>query len=76
MVKVCSKTTTITKLIIGYSQSRGCAMRVTNYENNKLNGLVKPETGVEILVNSTRYSEFNEKSSDFFLWQCQCCGYQ
>jgi hypothetical protein len=29
-------------------------MRVKNYENNKLNGLVKPGTGVDILVNSAR----------------------
>jgi hypothetical protein len=58
MVKVCSNRTTITKeheiVIIDNSQSRGCAMRVKNYENNKLNGLVKPGTGVDILVNSAR----------------------
>ena len=58
MVKVCSNRTTITKehkiVIVGNSQSTGCAMRVKNYENNKLNGLVKPGTGVNILVNSAR----------------------
>jgi hypothetical protein len=77
MVKVCSTRTTVTKLIKGDSQSRRCAMRVTNYENNKLNGLVKPETGVDILVNSARKDTVNlMKSCDCFLWQCQCCGYQ
>jgi hypothetical protein len=54
MVKVCSNRTTVTKLIIGDSQSTGCALRVIKYENNKLNGLVKPETGVDILLNSAR----------------------
>jgi len=54
MVKLCSNRTTVTKLIIGDSQSRGRAMRLIKYENNKLNGLVKPETGVDILLNSAR----------------------
>jgi hypothetical protein len=58
MVKVCSNRATITKeheiVITDNSQSRGCAMRVKNHENNKLSGLVKPRTGVDILVNSER----------------------
>lgn len=79
MVKVCSNRTTITKehkiVIVGNSQSRGCAMRVKNYENNKLNGLVKPGTGVYISeFCKERNCEFNEKSCDCFLSWCQCCG--
>jgi len=63
MVKVCSNRTTITKehkiVLIGDSQSKGCAMRLKNYENSKLNGLVTPGTGVDILVNSARKDVVN-----------------
>jgi len=62
-VKVCCNRTTITKehkiVLTGDSQSRGCAMRLKNYENNKLIGLVKPGTGVELLLNSARKDAVN-----------------
>lgn len=59
IVKVCSNRTKITKehkiIIIGNTHSRVCAMRKKNYLNNKfeVNGLVKPSTGVYIVLNST-----------------------
>ena len=59
IVEVCSNRTKITKehkiVIIGNTHSRVCAMRVKNYLNNKfeVSGLVKPRTGVYIVLNST-----------------------
>jgi hypothetical protein len=57
-------------VIIGNSQFRGYA----NHLNNKfeVNGLVKPGTGTDILVNSARNDIMKlTKSGDCFLWWFQ-----
>ena len=82
MVKVCSNMTTITKehkiVLIGDSQPRGCAVRLKNYENRKLNGLAKPGTGVDILVNSARKDIVNlmKRVAIAFCGGYQRCGQQ
>ena len=73
MVRVCSNRTTIIKenlnVIICDSHSRGRATRVKNYVSYKLNGLVKPGTGIDILANSARKNRVTLMKSDvnFFL---------
>jgi phosphoheptose isomerase len=74
IVKVCSKRTKITKehkiVIIGNTHSTVCAMRVQNYLNNKfeVNGLVKPRTGVYIVLNSTIKDIVNLTKSDVIVF--------
>jgi len=70
IVKVCSNRTKITKehkiVIIGNTHSTVCAMRKNNYLNNKfeVNGLVKPRTGVYIVLKSTIKDTVNLTKSD------------
>jgi hypothetical protein len=45
-------------------------MRVKNHVNNKLNALVKPGTGLNILVNSERKDIVNLMKSDAIVF----CG--
>jgi hypothetical protein len=53
-------------VIIGNTHSKVCAMRLKNYLNNKfeVNGLVKPRTGVYIVLNSTIKDIVNLTKSD------------
>jgi len=74
IVKVCSNRIKITKehktVIISNTHSIVCAMRVKNYLNNKfeVNGLVKPRTGVYIVLNSTFKDRVNLTKSDVIVF--------
>lgn len=74
ITKVCSNRTKITKehkiVIIGNTHSIVYAMRVKNYLNDKfeVNGLVKPRTGVYMVLNSTFKDRVNLTKSDVIVF--------